>query len=148
MSHSSHSRKKAHPVITAFLITAAILILLAVSIAISWEHIYNVRKNATTPYDYPGSVWKSEDPVIELEVSDDSRDITASDCRIYLEGKAIRVVFSPGFYPQKATFRRPGSSEDLLVCKAKFSETEVILTVTEDAVFEGKYEKIILKRQK
>ena len=113
MSHSSHSRKKAHPVITAFLITAAILILLAVSIAISWEHIYNVRKNATTPYDYPGSVWKSEDPAIELEVSDDSRDITASDCRIYLEGKAIRVVFSQDYIRRK---RHSGVPEVLKTC--------------------------------
>ena len=53
MSHSSHSRKKAHPVITAFLITAAILILLAVSIAISWEHIYNVRKMQQRPMIIP-----------------------------------------------------------------------------------------------
>ncbi len=147
MDSLSRTHKVSRLVIIALLIAGTVLIVLLVSIAISWEHIYNVRKNTKTPYDYPGSVWKSENPAIELEVSDNMRNIKDSECRIYVDGKPIKVVFNPGLYPQNATFLCVRDSNVLIRCKAKFSKTEVILTVLEDNIYGGEYRKIVLKLQ-
>ncbi len=132
------------------LLTTIILLVIGVlfvgAVAISWEHIYKVRKNTKTPYDYPGSVWRSEEPFVELVVPDYFKDVTDSDCRIVVEGNEIKVVFSPGLYPQNSVFKR--GQKMVLRCKAKYSETKVVLTVLEDHISDEEYRKIILIRQK
>lgn len=134
-----------------FVAVLAVGIIIPVCIFLSWDHVHESQKSLITPYNYPGSVWKSEEPEMVLEVAKDSSIPSDSKCYIVCEGKQLDVVFSPG-YPQRATVElREGEEPEtqdlrLLICDASFSENKVTLKVVQDNLFNGDYETITLER--
>ena len=148
MASSSRIRKT---ILIVFFALAVLGIVFFALIFHSWNRVYENRKSVVTPYDYPGSVWKSEDPEIVLEVSTESSSPEDSTCWLVCNGQEFDVIFFPG-YPQRASFelRDAGSAEmediRLLVCEAKFSERKVTLKVIKDYMFNDEYKTITLDR--
>lgn len=148
MASSSQIRK--HLLIILAAVLAVGFIILA-CIFLSWNHVYESQKSIVTPYNFPGSVWKSAEPEMVLEVAKDSTMPSDSNCYIVCEGKLIDVVFFPG-YPQRATIEiiegEHLETQDirLLMCDASFSENKVTLKIIQDNLFNGEYEFITLER--
>ena len=142
---------------TRFLVASLVLLIaLVVSFCcLTLESCARVREkqeNLITPYSFPGSVWKSTEPEIVLEVSKESAIPADALCYIVCEGKRLNVVFFPG-YPQRAAFELRDAEgldiEDvrLIVCDADFSENSVELRIVQDRLFDGAYKTIVLERQ-
>lgn len=137
--------------IIIFAVLLAVCLIMPVCIFISWNHIYESQKSLVTPYNFPGSIWKSDRPKMVLEVAKDSSIPSDSKCYIECEGTQLDVVFSPG-YPQRATvaLREAEGLEiqdiRLLICDATFSEDKVTLKLIQDNLFNGDYKTITLKR--
>ena len=132
------------------LIILIIIIILIVSIPlsviISWLHIYHTKQKLKTPFDYPGSTWISEEPRIELHVSNSSNIPADSECYILYRGEKIPVNFYPG-YPTASSFVLRDDPHDIVLSgSGRFFEKEVILKITVDHLFDGQYREITLKR--
>jgi len=103
------------------------------------------------PYDFPGSVWLSEDPEIRLEVAM-SRNGSRSPCYILVDGekKPISIAAEPD-RPWVFITPADNSGETLMLGLMKgCSKKSVTFVVTEDNLFGGEYEnkEITLVRQK
>lgn len=142
---------------TRFLVASLVLLIaLVVSFCCltlgSWACAREKQENLITPYSFLGSVWKSTEPEIVLEVSKESAIPADALCYIVCEGKRLNVVFFPG-YPQRAAFELRDAEgldiEDvrLIVCDADFSENSVELRIVQDRLFDGAYKTIVLERQ-
>ena len=147
LASSSQIRKM---LLIVFIAIVALGALLPVFIFLSWNHIYESQKTLITPYDFPGSVWKSEEPEIVLEVAKDSSIPSDSKCWMVCNGQQLDVIFLPG-YPSRASFVLQKGEEletqdiRLLICDASFSENKVTLKVIQDNLFNGDYETITLE---
>ena len=98
------------------------------------------------PYNYPGSIWESEDPRIYLQVEDMSPD----HAKAYLvaDGETVSIIIDMDDRSGWVDIDDAGTKKLLLKGAVKASSDRVIIEVKEDLdyLFDGDYPVITLYR--
>ena len=104
------------------------------------------RTKHVCPYDFPGSVWESDDPQIILHVADGFPE--HANATLVLNDKEIPVIIYMDSYNTRVDIDTRTPRELVLIGSGKFRSDRVIITVNEkyDSLYGGAYEKIILYR--
>ena len=157
---SFFTHKKCSKLIIIFVLFLFIIILLLLLMRSCEAAIREVGSNIQItryrgPYDFPGSVWVSEDPVITLMVSEkQGASVLESTATMTVDGteKDIVILLEPKndnvyFYERISAWEY--SSEIGLWGKwTTMSDTEVTFTVLEDHLLSNEYTSITLKKMK
>lgn len=100
-----------------------------------------------SPYDYPGTTWRSSDPVIELVISEEPDKYQAT---MLMDGEMtpVEMVIDPS-QGEVLIYRGAAvSSNFILEGKIeKASDQKLRFSVTKDHCFSGKYDSITLLRE-
>ena len=98
------------------------------------------------PYNYPGSVWESEDPRIRLRVVDGIPE--HADAYLIVDGEEMPVVILMDDHISDVSVYDSSASELLLTGSQKTTSEKVVIKVypEHDRLFNNAYSKIVLHR--
>ena len=152
MVSMSPTHKKTYRVI---LISILLILMIPLSFFIFMESVAIHKENAITPYDFPGSVWESQEPYIHLEVSEKAGDGISGIIQVGEEKKEIEVMIqwsSVDIVDKEMMSQMEMHNnvfyDDCILLKAicKCSEKNIVMKIDEDNIYDGKYKKIVLDR--
>ena len=142
----------------AILISILLILMIPLSFLIFMGSVAIHKENAITPYDFPGSVWESQEPFIHLEVSEDIGDGINGTIQINGETKEVEMelktvigsfaeIYDKDLIAQKQA-QQDMFFDDYILLKAycKYSENTIVMKIDEDNLYGGKYKKIVLDR--
>ena len=138
---SGHNRHK--PKRKPLLALLCLIVLLSLAACID---PYEYRSSRISPHDFVGSEWQSEDPALYMKVQSDK----SIEGTLLLNEEEVKICCSFEWgYSVLITKKRGGSiqeSDFILEGHCVCTEQEVVITVTEDYCFDGKYDVIVLTR--
>ena len=107
------------------------------------------RTKHVLPYDFPGSVWESEDPQIILHVVDGFQE--HANATLVLNDKEIPVIIYMDTYDMRVGIWTRTPSELVLMGTGRFSSDKVTIQVERvendyDTLYDGELSKIVLRR--
>ncbi len=152
MVSMSPTHKKTYRVI---LISILLILMIPFSFLMFMGSVAIHKYYAITPYDFPGSVWESQEPFIHLEVSNPiGNGINGS---IIINGKEKKVCLSTtagsdaklldsNLYTQSLNNGTYYSEMVLLRVIWNCSENQIVMKIEEDNIYDGKYKRIVLDR--
>lgn len=129
------------------LFTAALLVWFAVNQLPIGRLFLGLGLVSPSPFDYPGTIWRSSDPVIELVISEEPDKYQA---KMLIDGKMtpVEMVIDPS-QGEVLIYRGAAISSNFILEGEieKASDQKLQFSVTKDHCFSGKYDSITLLRE-
>ncbi len=106
-----------------------------------------------TPYDYPDTIWVSDDPQIILHVSSKGYDYL-TEAFILKDNNKLPIVFLADpkritaeiYAAQDYSSNNLSLEKALLIVECKYKKDKVVMSIVKDRIFDGCYSTITLLR--